>query len=61
MLSGLDMPDLVYNREYLSPPATNLQLAMETLHKILRKEGLLKSDKIKGVSFDPAYLPGDHE
>jgi NitT/TauT family transport system substrate-binding protein len=61
VINGLDLPDLVYNRHYLTPPAAELTHAAIDLGAILAREGMLRHPPQLAGLFVPDYLPGDDQ
>lgn len=59
VINGLDLPDVVYNRHYLTPPATELTRSALDLGDILLREGVLKRPPDLAGLFVPDFLPGD--
>lgn len=54
---GLELPDTVYNRKYLTPPAKEMTRSAGEITDILRREGVLTgSFDVEGL-FVPSYLP----
>lgn len=54
---GLDLPDLHYNREYLTPPAAELSRAALDLQRFLSADGVLRGAAVPDGLFVPDYLP----
>lgn len=59
VINGLDLPDLVYNRHYLTPPAAELTRSAQDLGAILAREGRLAHPLQLDGLFVPDFLPGD--
>lgn len=54
---GLDLPDALYNREYLTPPAKELTRASTELGRFLAADALLQRPVTAAGLFVPDYLP----
>jgi NitT/TauT family transport system substrate-binding protein len=55
---GLDLPDALYNRRYLTPPAAELTRAATSVAGIMREAGMLgRMPELEGL-FVADYLPG---
>ena len=58
---GLDLPDALYNGEYLYPPATLLNQSATDVARIMTQEGMLKRPLKFDNLFVADYLPGANE
>lgn len=56
---GLDLPDAIYNREYLTPPATEMMRASTELSRILVEDRVLHRPVSPTGLFVADFLPGD--
>ncbi len=56
-LRGLELPDLVANRSYLGGDATHMVRVAESLSRIMRKAGVIRSAADADSLFTDAYLP----
>lgn len=54
---GLDLPDALYNREYLVHPASLLNQSSTEIARIMHKEGMLKQQPVLEHLFVADYLP----
>lgn len=54
---GIDLPDAVYNRRYLAPPAAEMTAAARELAGILRGSGALARPPVTDGLFLADYLP----
>jgi NitT/TauT family transport system substrate-binding protein len=59
VLRGLDLPDLAYNRQYLTAPADDLRRAAREIDGILRASGRLRGALGHDDLFVPDFLPGE--
>jgi NitT/TauT family transport system substrate-binding protein len=57
VLNGLDLPDAVYDRHFLAPPATELSRTAADLGRILTKAGQLRHPPRLENLFIADYLP----
>ena len=56
---GLDLPDALYNLEYLSAPATTLNQSAQSIAAIMYAAGMLKSQPQLDQLFLADFLPGE--
>ena len=56
---GLDLPDALYNLEYLSPPAATLTGSAESLAAIMREAGVLKQKPELSDLYLADFLPSE--
>jgi NitT/TauT family transport system substrate-binding protein len=57
LYKGLDLPDMLYNRKYLTPPAQELTRSATEIAQIMQREGLLKQPLNLDRLFLADYLP----
>ncbi|MFZ4699349.1 MAG: ABC transporter substrate-binding protein [Candidatus Methylumidiphilus sp.] len=59
VFKGLDLPDALYNRQYLAAPAAELTRSAEEMAQIMASAGMLKNPLRLDNLFLPDYLPGE--
>lgn len=59
LFKGLDMPDVLYNRQYLHPPAAQLQHSAREIADIFIRQGLMHHPFQGERLFSADYLPGE--
>ncbi|GAB4258176.1 MAG: ABC transporter substrate-binding protein [Methylomicrobium sp.] len=59
IFKGLDLPDALYNLEYLTPPAEQLTKTVQTIGSILLHQGLIERPVDSEGLFVPDFLPGE--
>ena len=59
LFKGLDMPDVLYNRQYLHPPAAQLQHSASEIADIFIRQGLMHHPFQGDRLFTADYLPGE--
>lgn len=59
LFQGLDLPDVIYNRQNLTPPASDLQQAAQNIAGILAGYGITQHPFNGEHLFTADYLPGD--
>lgn len=60
LFKGVDMPDVLYNRQYLTPPSEQLQQSARDIAEILTRHGIIKHHFDGDHLFTADYLPGEH-
>jgi NitT/TauT family transport system substrate-binding protein len=57
LFKGLDMPDVLYNLQYLTPPSEQLQYSARVITEIFTRHGLMKQHFVGENLFTADYLP----
>jgi len=60
LFKGLDMPDVLYNRQYLQGPVPQMLHSAREIAAIFTRQGLMKHPFASDQLFTAEYLPGEH-